>query len=581
MRRSTSIIRRIVLIIPFALRINGSYAAQEEAAVAGSTDKILGQKADQGKILEEKGQSKDRVFGDDLQLPTVEQSIPSHIRALQVPTFFDFDQGLKVAITASSDLAQKHTLQGLNHLHGGWEFEASRHFAAAMTEDPLCLMAHWGMVMALLSPSPETDSARIAAAERLLHLIEKGYGTELERGYAYGLVKYLSDGPLAAANAFQKVAERFPEETQAKIFAALFGRGGYDDAGGATPDQLSAEAILLELYQEDVANALPLHGLLLIRAEGPDLTPSLDLARSLVAMNPKYPPYQHLLGHYEWRSGNHKNAEVAFATAYSLFGKWMEQNGASIADCEGAVRSEAYRIVSLASIGNYEAAIAAAELLAKQKPDLERASAFGTRQLLWEAATLPTRIYLQRSLPGDSAKALDALPSPEANKPYLDLSLSYWWTDGLRIASEAHRLLDIDELSLADEAIEALSYHGEAMARKRKTAIAIGETSEWSRSFVALETLAAELRGRRAMLGPNGERGSAFNWFRAASDRQSPSTQLAPPALLSPMSTHLGDYFVSIGKIDRAIESYTEALEAFPNHSKTVEKLDQTKAMAH
>ena len=62
----------------------------------------------------------------------------------------------------------------LSELHGGWEFEASRHFAAAMREDPECLLAHWGMIMALLNPSPETNDARIAATDRLYGLIEQG-----------------------------------------------------------------------------------------------------------------------------------------------------------------------------------------------------------------------------------------------------------------------------------------------------------------------------------------------------------------------------------------------------------------------
>ena len=51
--------------------------------------------------------------------------------------------------------------------------------------------------------------------DRLLDLVEQGKGTELERGYAYGLIKYIEEGPAGAANAFRKVAEKFPNDLQA------------------------------------------------------------------------------------------------------------------------------------------------------------------------------------------------------------------------------------------------------------------------------------------------------------------------------------------------------------------------------
>ncbi|MGJ8633886.1 MAG: hypothetical protein ACSHX7_08195, partial [Luteolibacter sp.] len=146
----------------------------------------------------------------ETKMPTVADCIPAPVGALGTPAIFPFHKGLVTAVTASTGLAQTHTVQGLNHLYGGWEFEASRHFCAAIKEDPRCLMAHWGLVMSLLTPSPEIDSARIATATRMLQLIEDGAGTDKERGFAYGLVKYIEEGPAGAAAAYKKVAEKFP-----------------------------------------------------------------------------------------------------------------------------------------------------------------------------------------------------------------------------------------------------------------------------------------------------------------------------------------------------------------------------------
>jgi tetratricopeptide (TPR) repeat protein len=514
------------------------------------------------------------------ELPSVEQCIPKSVSNLREPPVFIFHKGLVTAVSAANEEAQVHTLQGLNYLHGSWEFEAMRHFAVAMKADPNCLMAHWGMIMSMLAPSPETDSYRLATTERLLQLISDGEGTKLERGFAYGLVKYIEEGPNGAERAFRQIAEKFPDDPQSQIFAALFGRGGYNEMGDITPDQLKAEERLINLVRSSPNDALPLHALLLIRAEAPDLKTSLKLARKLCQIVPDYAPYFHLLGHYEWRCGEHARAASAFGRAASLYSNWMKENKATPADCPGWVRSECYRVVAMASKGEYDNALASAEKIANTTLDPDRADAAGTRELLWNAKTLPARVFLRRSAEGDSEKALASLPSPESIESFRDHSLSYWWIDGLRIALEAQRLMDANDIKNATDTVGAVSYHGQAMARKQQIAAAIGEFSEWRRSFTAMEILAAELRGRLALAGPKEGHGSAFNWFRAATDRQRATTMLSPPPILTPMATRLGDYFLTAKKPARALEAYKEALEKFPEDQETLNQVEKAKEMA-
>lgn len=513
----------------------------------------------------------EKVLSEDL--PSVDASIPKAVSDLGEPTIFPFHKGLVTAVTAATARAQTHTIQGLNHLYGGWEFEASRHFALAMKEDPRCLMAHWGMLLCILSPNPETDDCRFAVTERLLQLVSDGEGTELERGYAYGIVKYVEEGPTGAASAFRKVADKYPGELQAELFTALFGRTGYNETGEATPEQKIAEERLLKLIAQQPNSALPLHAFLLIHAEAPDLRPTLELARKLCQLVPDYAPYFHVLGHYEWRCGEHAKAAYAFGRAATLYSIWMKENKVTSADCEGWVRAECYRSVALASKGDFDNALASAEKLANTSVDASRPAAAGTRQLLWEGKTLPARVLLRRGLEGDSAKALASLPTPEEMKPFLGKSLSYWWIDGLRIALEAQRLLDIQVLDQATETVNAMSFHGEAMSKKQAISSAIGERSEWNRAFRSLEVLAAELRGRLALAGPPAGHGSAFNWFRAATDRQVPSTMLSAPPLLTPMAIRLGDYFLTQNDAEKAVDAYHEALMAFPNDLQTLQRL--------
>lgn len=499
------------------------------------------------------------------ELSDVESAIPAVVKALAEPAMMNFPGGIKMAVSSDSEEAQAHVNQGLNHLHGGWEFEASRHFAAAMRKDPDCLLAHWGMVMCLLNPTPETGEARNAAADRLLALIEGGKGTDLERGYAYGLIKYIEEGPKGAASAFRKVADRFPNEMQAGVFAALFSRGGYDDAGDATPDQEAAEKSLLELIKKHPQSPVPLNALLTIRAEAPDLSQSLEMARALCQMTPDYPPSFHLLGHYNWRCGHHGEAASAFGRASSFYQKWMKENKAGIADCPEWAKSECYRIISLVSKGDFETAYAAARQVASTPLPADRPASAGARFLLWEAKTLPARILIHRGLRGNADEASNSLPKPDDLEKYRKHSLAYWWIDGLRFALEAHRLIDVGNFEEARNVVNALTQHGEAMSATQKVAATGGERSQWTRSFRALEVLASDVRGRLAMMGPKDKRGTAYNWYASATDRQHPAPMLLPPMIITPMAARLGAFYLATKKPDEAIETYQRALTTFPN----------------
>lgn len=503
--------------------------------------------------------------GQIKELSSVEEAIPAPVKVLGKPAMMNFPGGIKMAVSSASDDAQAHVNQGLNHLHGGWEFEASRHFAAAMRADPACLLAHWGMVMALLNPSPETGEARNAATDRLYALIEQGQGTELERGYAYGLIKYIEDGPQGAATAFRKVAVKFPNELQAGVFAALFSRSGFDAAGDATPDQEAAEKSLLELVKKHPQSPIPLNALLVIRAEAPDLVESLEMARSLCQMTPDYAPVFHLLGHYEWRCGHHGAAASAFGRASSLYQRWMKDNKAGIADCPEWAKAECYRIVSLVSKGDFDTAYAAARQAASTPIPPDRPSSAGARFLLWDAKTLPARILIHRGLRGNADEAANSLPRPDDMKDYRKHSLAYWWMDGLRFTLEAHRLIDSGNLEEARNVVAALTQHGEAMAPTQAAAAVSGERSQWIRSFRALEVLASDVRGRLAMAGPIGKRETAYNWYASAADRQRPASMLMPPLIITPMASRLGAFYLATKKPQEAVNAYQRALAAFPN----------------
>jgi len=513
-------------------------------------------------------------------LPPVAEGVSASIQKLPEPEVASFPGGLELAVTTGSEPAQAHTVLGLDYLHGGWEFEAGRHFTAALKADPECLLAQWGLVASMLARTPENAEAREAAAGRLLTLVERGAGSELERGYAYGLIQYFKEGPVGAATAFRKVAAKFPNDVQAAIFAALFGRGGYDADGEATPDQVKSEKSLEELLAKNPGSTLLRYALLTIRAEAPDLASSLELARELDRLAPEYPPYAHLLGHYEWRCGHHERAEAAFAKAAAGYEAWMARTGVSALECPGWVMAESYHAVALASLGKFDAALELANRLRATRGPVDRAGSPGGRLLLWEASVLPARLYLWRGEKGDAGRALAVLPETKDIASYRVKSAANWYVDGLRLYLEAVRLLDEGKLPQAQAVAAVLAQHGEKMAAAQPTAAETGERAEFARGFRTLEVLASEVRGRIAMAGPKAAKGSAYNWFRAAADRQVRPPMMLPPALLTPMEARLGDFLADAGKPAEAAGCYEVALKKFPNDPILLQKLAAARKQA-
>lgn len=520
------------------------------------------------------------VNPEDKELPKVEECIPPWVTATGKPSTFPFHNGLIVAIITESKTAQIHTLQGLNHLHGGWDFEAIRHFATAMQADPKCIMAHWGMIMSMLATSPETDSYRLATSQRLLQLMSDGEGTDLELGLAYALIKYIEAGPLQAADTFRKVSEKFPRDIQSEIFSSLFSRGGYDLMGQITFSQSEAEQRLLKLIDRLSSNTLPLHAYLLIKAEAPDLQPSVKLAKRLCEFAPKYPPYLHLLGHYQWRSGEFEDAIASFSLAENYYSEWMKTNNISIADCPQWLQSKSYLAIATASAGKFSEAIALATEISKTPIDMKRPYAVGNRQIMWDTQSLPARIIMYRGGKTAPNEALATLPKPLTAESLRKHSCSHWWNDGLRMTLQASRLINTGDLKGASETIEALNFFGQSMIEEKANANTMGEYAEWRRALINLEMLTLCLRGQLAMTGPPEKKGAAYNWFRAAADRQRPSTLMLPPLILTPMANHLGDYHMSINDQHKARDAYQEAITKFPNEPSTLERIKKVKPSA-
>ncbi|MCW1924235.1 hypothetical protein OKA05_16835 [Luteolibacter arcticus] len=508
------------------------------------------------------------------EVPAVKKVISERLKDLPEPAPTPIPKMLMMAVTTTEPMAQKHVLDGFANLHGGWDFEAYRHFCAALKLDPDCLMAHWGVVVALINPEPDLVDERTASLERMVALVKAEAGTELERSYAYAIAVFFEKGSVAASDAFRKVSAKFPNDPQLKLLTAAFGRSGYDD-GKPNPDQEKAEEMIDEMLTRDPDHPLYLYAYLTIRAEAPDLRGDLARARRLCQLAPGYAPFLHLLGHFELRNGNAAQAAEAFARSAELYRGWMQTTKVNHADCPGWVKAECYRAAALASKGDYANALATAKGVAAIEVVPERANSEGGQLLMWEGRTLAARLLMRRGLPGDAAQALGTLPDPEKQKAYGTRSHAVWFYQGLACGLEARKALEAGNAEEARKITDALTLHGQSMLKTRAPASAAGERSSWARGYTALEIIASEMRGAMAMAGPKDGIASAFNWYRAALDRQTPPTMLMPPITLLPMEARLGEYFMARGETKPAIDILVEAQGKYTHDVEILSRLQK------
>jgi tetratricopeptide (TPR) repeat protein len=509
------------------------------------------------------------------ETPPVEDMFLPNLKSAQKVMLSPVPSGISMAISSSSEEAQQHVLQGLNLIHGGWDFEAYRHFTEALKLDPDCLMAHFGVTFCMLETDADYLKARMAAAERALALIAEGIGTELERGYIYAMAKLLDEGPASAANTFGLVAKKFPQDRQLKLFEAYFRRSGFDDYGSPKPEQEAAQEILKSLMKTQPDSPLLMHSWLMIRAENLQMGDDLLMARKLCQLVPDYPPYLHLLGHYEWRCGNHREAATAFSRSGDLYVAWMKNSGIGIADCPEWIRAEVYRAVALASSGDYDSALAVAKAIVKVPIPPDRMKSPGARMMWWEAYTLESRLLLRRGRPGDVALAKASMPKMAIVNAMTPVSKVAFLYQGLAMLWDGKTALAEKNVKRVEDMQQALSMHVQLMDPVRRDAAKLGEISHYVRAYTFMEIANLEFKGDVAMSKADPKSTTAYNWYSGARERQLLSSRMMPPICLLPMSVPLGRYYESKSNYERAKEMYDEGLQYWPRDLSLLQAMKQ------
>eukprot|EP00913_Durusdinium_trenchii_P023283 g21861.t1 len=162
---------------------------------------------------------------DKLQALIRQQKIPWAVlfRARQKAYLMKGTGDVHFPASTKSPLAQKFIDQGLGQLYGFWYFEAERSFRQAAAIDPDCAIAYWGMAMANKSNSKRSKGFMKKALER------KAKATDREQLYIDAMNAYVNSSGRergkrgrVLADAFGKIAKKYPKDIEAKALQGLF-----------------------------------------------------------------------------------------------------------------------------------------------------------------------------------------------------------------------------------------------------------------------------------------------------------------------------------------------------------------------
>ena len=405
----------------------------------------------------------------EVKVFSIDSVVDPKVAALGEPKMYPGSVGVVMSVSSPSEKAREHVQQGFTLIHAQWDFEAYRHFCAAIKEDKECLLAYCGVSLALAQPYNEYTAYKQAAVERMLDLMEADVAAmkkgklerypKIEKQFAAATATLVSGNPVSAGGLFLALGKQFPNLLQARLLGSFLTRGGYDDiTGNPTPNQLNTIKNIKKILLQHPENPLVLSFWVSLCAEAPKETVNLKKevlpeARKLVEKSPNIPSWWHAIGHLEWRAGNYLLAERAFAKSADLYTAWMKESGVSINDCPGLVKAKCYLANTLYHRGDFTGAMKVAKEIRALKLDIKRPNSAGNHILLWRGYNLPARLYVAHGADGDMDRGIKSLPGAEELKPFAEHvqfpTLTGAFTNALRVYMGCRKAINEKNIAAA------------------------------------------------------------------------------------------------------------------------------------
>src|SRR5215213_4275032 len=240
--------------------------------------------------------------------------------------------------TSCNDVAQRRFDRAMRYQHSFWYRPAKELFEEALSADPNCAIAYWGIALSLLfNPHVPPPTPNLAQG---LEALEKGRvlgaKTQRERDYIDALLAFYADHQQvphgrrvqAYTKAMEALAQRYPDDDEAQIAYGIMLNVAASPNDKTYANQLKGAAILEPIFKRQPRHPGVAHYLIHLYDYPAIADKGLDAAKRYASIAPAAPHAQHMPSHI-----------------YTRVGYWKESIDSNIASWKAAKAEK--------SVGNY------------------------------------------------------------------------------------------------------------------------------------------------------------------------------------------------------------------------------------
>ncbi|MFO0987899.1 MAG: hypothetical protein U1F37_11115 [Alphaproteobacteria bacterium] len=439
-------------------------------------------------------------------------------------------------------------------LHSFWFQPADEAFRAIAAKDPSCGMAWWGVAMVMLG-NPLAGAPTAQGLKAGLDVVDKakaaGAKTERERDYIAAIEKFYRDGDtlphrqraLAYEQAMERLAAKYPGDSEAKIFYALALNITFDPGDKSYRNQLKAAGILDRVFKAQPQHPGVAHYLIHSYDFPPIAAKGLDAAQRYAKIAPDSPHALHMPSHIftrvgYWRASIESNSASAIAAMKEYAAK---PSSAPLSNAYHAYDYMAYGHLQLAQDKAAEALIG--KILAVKK--IEFSHTIGAIAAPYAIAAIPTRYVLEREQWADAAK----LEIPAVDLPWKD------WPQTAAIVAFGRGLgaARSKDFAAADKARAVLLQYKDDLTRMKQ--------AYWANQ-VEIQAEVVDAWTKFA----SGKTDEALAQMRVAAEWED-KTEKHPvtPGPIIPARELLGDMLILAGNHSEALAAYEHSMTVEPN----------------
>jgi len=304
-------------------------------------------------------------------------------------------------------------------LHSFWYKAAEDAFRDILKKDPQCAVATWGIASTFMSNPLAGQGATPKGAEAAQAAIDEGRRigakTQRERDYIEAVAAYYQDfssrpekdRQATRAKAYEALAQRYPDDDEAQIFAALYLAATQQQSDQTYSAYLKAAAVLEDQFRRHPDHPGVAHYLIHCYDAPPIADKGVKAARLYAGIAPAAPHALHMPSHIFTRVGYWQ--ESASTNARSM----------EVAKAAGDI-DEAYHAADYMVYANLQLA-RDAEVQRSMDAALKVPGASSRFVAPYAIAAMPARYVFERGAWAEASK----LQPPGSNYPFVE-SITYF-----------------------------------------------------------------------------------------------------------------------------------------------------------